>query len=109
MATQAFAGPVNLTRYDNAPGQGSYKLDTLLSVADVDLTATTSPTATTVVGVAKSYIARQLYIEVAGNVTFACADGSVDVWACAANSYINQYVAYVYKIGTTATGIHCLT
>ena len=36
MATQTFAGPVNLTRVDNAPGQGSYKLDTLLAGGDRD-------------------------------------------------------------------------
>ena len=110
MAMQVFANPARLVSYDNAPGHGSYKLDALLGSADVDLTASTSPTAITDPnGVTTGRIARQMYIEVAGNVTFAGSDGTVDVWAVPNNFYMNVFVCYIFKVGTTATGIHALT
>ena len=111
MATQAFAGPVNLTRADNASGQGSYKLDPLLGSGNVDLTATTSPTAVTnsITGNVVAYAARSFLCDVAGTFKFASADGSIDTWTVLAGVEYSMIVAYVFASGTSATGIHAIT
>lgn len=108
MATQVFAGAVNLTRSDLEPAQGSYKLDTLLAGGNVDLTNTaTSPTVNANTGVA--YIGRAIQCDVAGTVTFAMADGSIDTWTVNAGQQYPALIAYVFQSGTNATGIHILT
>lgn len=101
MATQAFANPAKTARVDNAPGQGSYLLDTALAAADVDLTLVTSPTG--------GLCARIMRIDVAGNLKFAAIDGSIDTYTVLAGEYVDVTIAYVFKTGTTATGIHAIT
>jgi hypothetical protein len=113
-----FTGPCVLSRTDGASPQGSYKLDSLLASSDVDLTNVgvnaslpNSPTAFTnpATGKLQAYIGRFVMCDVGGTLTFACPDGSIDTQTLLTGVQYQLQIAYVYKTGTAATGIHVMT
>jgi hypothetical protein len=117
------SAPTNVTDFPNqgvavsaAPPKGSYPLDDLLATKDVDLTcpAGTTPADPTnaQAGPTSGAYGRYVRVEGAGTVKFVAFDGSVDTWTFAAADVGQVYplvALYVYKTGTSATGVRVLT